>query len=594
MSHVARQPARTSTPRLLAVGVGAVLTVQLVTCLWLLSRSYFTQEDFGELQAYHQRPFGAELLKTSVFGHLMPGLILVERIVGGWFRGSWVAASAFTCLVQLGGTIAFTRVLLALHGRRWWLPWPVAAFALGVVGLNTVSWWAATLAPQVAVATSISAVGCALRFDATRRLRHLASLLVMFALAVAFFEKSVLVSAYLGIFVLLVGPGAPSEGWRERWHRVVTLWPVWLVLGVVSALDLAVYFHGAYLDEAGGGAGVGRTTGYLARALPEGVFTSLIGAARPVSSLPGPGWLTPLVATTVALAVVAFTCLRSTLACRAWLWFAITAALSQVLVARGRLGLQGTAAVVSELRYQVDPAWLFLLALSVALPAAGRTLGPRTRRRVVLTVAALPALALPLWLHSVHALSTHAPGAYARHYLAELRGNDLPADAAFLDLAVPDRLVPAPMRPWNLASTVYPVARHDVRITHDPTGALWVAPDGTVGPVRLEDVSSPSRLGCVTGGNGLVPVTTDGLTSAETRPPLLVAVHYRSTSPASVVALVGPAGDPASARFDPPVPVDGTGDLALPVAPAPGDAVYLAVTGADPVCLEDARLVRPR
>ena len=255
MSHVARQPPRSSTPRLLGVGLAVVLTVQLAVCLWLLSRSYFTQEDFGELQAYHQRPFGSELLRTSVFGHLMPGLIMVERITGGWLHGSWAAASAITCGVQLGGTVAFARVLIALHGRRWWLPWPVAAFALGTIGLNTVSWWAATLAPQVAVMASVSAFGCALRYDAGHRLRHLGSLLVMFGLAVAFFEKSVVVSAYLGLFVLLVGTHDAAEGWRERWRRVVSLWPVWLVLTVVSAADLAVYFHGDYLDEVGDPAG---------------------------------------------------------------------------------------------------------------------------------------------------------------------------------------------------------------------------------------------------------------------------------------------------------------------------------------------------
>jgi len=59
---------------------------------------------------------------------------------------------------------------------------------------------------------------------------------------------------------------------------------------------------------------------------------------------------------------------------------------------------------------------------------------------------------------------------------------------------------------------------------------------------------------------------------------------------------VGPAGDPAAAHFDPAVPVEGSGDLALPVAAGPGDAVYLAAADADaePVCLDDVRLARPR
>jgi hypothetical protein len=200
-------------------------------------------------------------------------------------------------------------------------------------------------------------------------------------------------------------------------------------------------------------------------------------------------------------------------------------------------------------------------------------------------------LALPLWLQTVHDISSHAPGAYARQYLAELRGGRLPARARFLDMAVPEGLVPAPLRPWNLASTVYPIARRDVRMTHDPAGALWIRPDGRVSPVRLEDVTTPVRPGCISHKAGAIHVTDVGLSEAQ--PPVLLALHYTSARAQLIALRIGPAGDPASASPDAPVAIDGSGELALPVAASPGEAVYLSVTGVHRVCLDNVRIVRP-
>ena len=211
----------------LVPALAAVVAAQVVVDLSLLRYSYFFAEDFGELATYSEGPLDLDLLSTSVFGHFIPGLVLVQRYVGIWFGADWAVTSALTCLVQVGGTIAFARLLLALRGAAWWIPWATAAFALGTVSLNTVPWWSATLAPQVAVAASVSTWGCAVRYARTRRRRHLVGVAVMFVLAVSFFEKSIAVSAYLGLFVLLVGTQETDDGWRGRAQEAVRLWPVW-------------------------------------------------------------------------------------------------------------------------------------------------------------------------------------------------------------------------------------------------------------------------------------------------------------------------------------------------------------------------------
>jgi hypothetical protein len=493
----------------------------------------------------------------------------------------------------MGGTVAFTRLLVALRGARWWIPWVAGAFGLGILGLNTAPWWAATLSPQIAVVACVSAWGCAMRYDRSRRLRHLLSLLVMFGVAVSFFEKSVVVSAYVGLFVLIVGTHATDETWRQRVHRVRRLWPVWTVFVVVSAIDLAFYFAGDYLGEAGRPAGTAQTLEYLARSLPEGVLPSLFGAAHPTTGLPGPSWLTPLAATAAAGSVVLWTSLRSGLSRRAWLWFLLSAGLSQVLVARGRLSIQGTDAVVANLRYQVDPAYLFLVALTVALPAAMATVPARRRGRLALAAALAPLVALPLWVDTVRTLSAESPGAYSRLHLHQLRESRLPAGTVFLDMAVPEYLVPPAMYPWNLASTVYPIARPGVDVSHDPRGASWIAPDGSILPVRLHDITAPADPGCLLASDGPVEVVPPpGADLEGVTPPLLLSLRHATRNPTSFVLAVGP-GDGPQRGYGADVPVRGTGELAVPIELTATDAVHLQVTGAARLCLSDVRITRP-
>jgi hypothetical protein len=254
----------------------------------------------------------------------------------------------------------------------------------------------------------------------------------------------------------------------------------------------------------------------------------------------------------------------------------------------------GSEAVVTNLRYQVDPAWLFLVALAVAGPAAARTVGPRARLRIAVAGALAPLLVLPLWVQTLHSISTDSPGTASRAYFSVLRDGDLPDGAAFLDLAVPGYVVPAPMYPWNLASTVYPVVRPGVTTTHDPDGALWVAPDGSVGPVGLADVSTPTSPGCIGTGHPPVEVVPpDAAARAGVGPPLLLALHHEADGDASVRVLLGTSAADAE-RYGPPVTVRGSGDLAVPIAPAAGDAVYVEVREHGEACLSDVRLTRPQ
>ncbi len=574
--------------------LGGVLVVQLVICLYLLRNSYFFSEDFTFLAIYQDVPVTADLLRTSIFGHLIPGFILTQKYFGAWFGADWGMASVVTLAVQLGGTIAFARLLLALVGRRtWWVVWLTTAFGLSVVVLNTAPWWAATATMQITMVAAISAWGCTLRYARTRQWRYLLSLAVMYTVSVSFFEKSIATSAYLGLFVLLVGT-ADDERLRARFRRALGLWPAWVVIGVITLADLAIYFAGPYLDEAGEPAGLGVQAEYLARSLPEGAFPTLIGSVYPVSDIPGPDLLTVVVATAVCLGVVVWTSVRSRLALRVWFWYFLVIFFSQALVARGRLSLIDVDTVVHNLRYQGDAVYLFVIGVAVAVPAAVRAGSSAVRRRVTVAAVVAPLLALPLWAQSVHSISANTPGRTSRDFFAQLRSGDLPPDARFLDLPVPGWVIPTQMYPWNTAGRVYPVVHEGTAVTNDPDGALWIRTDGTIGPVSLRDETPPTtERVCVSPGEPPVPVLTAPEADRPTADPLLAALAYQADGKAKLQLSVGRGKVTRDLRgtgelFD----VSGSGDLAAVIAAGPWRSIYVASAAGD-VCVTSVRLVSP-
>lgn len=574
-----------------SAGLALVLVAQLGAVTYLLGRSYFFAEDFTFLAVYQDQDVTAELLRTSVFGHLIPGFILVNKYVGTWFGASWTAAAVITVVVQAAGTVAFARLLVALQGRRSVSGlWLTAAFGLSVVVLYTAPWWAATVTIGVTLSAAVATWGCTLRYERSRRWRHLVGLALVYTTSVVFFEKAIVTSAYLGLFVLLVGI-RDEDRLADRWRRAWRLWPAWLVIAVITVVDLAFYAAGPYLSESGEPARTSVVVEYLLRTFPEGTFPTLLGAVYPESTIPGPVPLTAVVATVVALAVVGWTSWRSRLARRAWLWYFLVSLVSQGVIARGRLSVFDVDIVVHNLRYQADTVYLFLLALAVAVPAALRQAAPVVRRRALVVAVVAPLLALPLWLQSVHTISTQSPGDDSKAYFAALRQDRVPDDAVFLDLPVSPYVIPPQMYPWNMADKVFPLVRPGTTIGHDPDGAVRITADGAVVPVELTDLTPPSdERVCVQGG-ATQTLLELGQAEHPVDDPLLLATDFRARGRAEVQLAVDDGSGPVEIRgtgelFD----VEGTGALATVVFPPQWEKVTATVASGGPVCFSRVRL----
>lgn len=572
----------------------AVLVVQTIAVRHLLGRSYFFAEDFLFLQIYDGRANDVELLTTNVFGHLVPGFVLVNKYFGAWLGADWTAASFLTLAVQLLGTLGFVRLLVALVGRRWWVPLLTGAFGLSVVCLNTAPWWAATVTIQIAFAAWIWSLDAIVRYADTRRLRYLALMVAGYAVALAFWEKSLAVCAYAGLLSLIVGVARDRETTTamDRLRTTVGLWPVWVPLGVLSAIDLATYASGDYLGDAGDTAAPGEMLQFLGRNVTEGLAPAFFGVVyRPDAGvLTLLSWLVPSVA---LVALAGWTCWRSAFARRVWAWFLISDVLSQLLVARGRLSVLGIDTTSRELRYQLDATLLLLLAVALAVPAAVRASRPAVRPRAALVAVAVPVLCLPLWASSIDYLGDRTPGRASAEYFDRLRAGDYPRDARFLDLTVPGWIVPPPMYPWNTIGRILPVVRPDARLTNDPEGAFGIRLDGRVVPLRLEPVPSSIPAdsgGCLRRGGSLdLPAVTSQPLSEFVPTVFTFAYDAEVAVTVHIYTLSGEAPYAARGLSERALRLDaGTGRFALVVPPTEGWAgMRVALVGRGSVCLSE-------
>lgn len=586
VSRTARRGLSLARPPFLAVLIGMLVAQGLVVTA-LMSRSFLFFEDFSSLVMFEGQPLSVDLLTRSVFGHLAPAFVLTNRYVGHFVGADWAGLTAITVVAQLAGTVAFARLLVALHGRRWWVLWLTGAYAFSIVNLNNAPWWGATVIPQIPTALCVSAFGCAVRFGTTGRVRHLMSFTLVFAAALGFWEKSLVLPAYLGLFVLLVGLRS-TDGTRARLRTVLRMWPIWLAAAALGLADLYVYLRGGYVAEAGVAPPATSVGAFVLRSLSEGVLPSLHGFDFPNVTLPGPDGLTVLAVCLSALVVVVVTCWRSSRGVRVWVWFVVAFAIGQVLVGRGRLNLMGVDLAAHELRYQVDAVYLALVALSVA--ASGAPLVTARRRWARAAALLVPIVLLAPWVLSVRYISDHSWGLGSRTFFSGMRATDAPD--RYLDVAVPAWVVPPQMYPWNMAGQIYPLVRPGATTSTNPDGTFVLTYDGRVVPTDLRPVAVV-RAGTLC----LDPGQTERIDVSGDRAPRsgLVEAEYRGAAGAELrvdAEGVRDMGGSTAVSAGAALPDDAT-RVVVPLPTSDFATLALTNSGAVSTCLSDVRFVVP-
>ncbi|MEU8897210.1 hypothetical protein [Nocardia sp. NPDC048505] len=447
----AEPPAPPAGRWIVVVAVGLILG-QLALRGWVAGSGYYYWDDLiltGRAASYPL--WSAELLRYDHDGHFMPLAFAAAWLLTAVAPMQWSAAVASMLVLQLVASAAVLRVLIVLVGVRRIILAPLVFYLFCPLTLPAFAWWSAALNAlplQCALAWVIAEVVLVLRGGPRR---HVVSALLVFAVALLFFEKAVIIPPVaLAVAALARYVSDGRVGRREILRRGAGLWAgfalvtaVWAIV-FLTVVDVSAEQHS-----------VGELRNLLVRATSFGFVPSLFGGPwlweRWVPSTPWadpPGWA--VAAAWLALGVVAALSIRGR--CRVWaVWLtaAVCVLIAQLPVALARSGPNTAGEIMLSLRYFAD--------VTVILAAAGvLVLSARPRRRLRAgagTATAVLSLFLVSSLCTTYTFVRSWRADPTRDYLttvaAELAEHD---DVPLLEQELPWAVLNPLVYPENLAS----------------------------------------------------------------------------------------------------------------------------------------------
>ncbi|GIF69191.1 hypothetical protein Ais01nite_72260 [Asanoa ishikariensis] len=509
---------------LLAAGL---IAASLVWRASITSRGYLTFDDFPLLSRADAATIGPDFLLTLFNNHFMPAGQLLTWVVLRLTEFQYWPYATVMLVGQALVSVALYRLLLLMLPTSPLLLAPLSLFLFTPLTLEATSWWAVGVNVLPMQLAMVLAAGAFVRYQRGGGRRHLVTLAAAVVFGLVFFEKSLLIVAFVALFAIFVySPGGPVRavvGAARRW------WPVWLVLTVVSLAFLALYLSRTTTSSLRQPSSVGEVATFVGQLVTHTVVPGLLGG--PWSWLDGadgapltaPSLAARVAALVVFAALVAVTILlRRGLAVRAWLLLLSYLALDAALLGATRMGsiFSGVAGAVP--RYVGEIAVVAAICLGVALCGLREAHEGEAREGE----APEPVRAAPRWLpaygYAIPAVlvlflaSCFWSGKgygddwavkAGRDYLNTARA-DLAAAApgtVFMDQPVPEHIVGPLSAPYNLQSQFFSPLDHDPTFVTQARNLWAFDQSGHVRPAWVQGVhGTPGpEEGCgyrVTGG----------------------------------------------------------------------------------------------
>ncbi|MFR9751289.1 hypothetical protein ACL02S_09655 [Nocardia sp. 004] len=397
-----RLPRRVRSARPVVVAAGCLILLQLVLRWWIADSGYFYWDDLIVVGRAASYPLWSEqLLLYNHDGHFMPLAFATAWVVTAVAPLAWAGPVVSLLVMQLGAAVAVLRMLVVLAGARWAILLPMVFYLFCPLTLPAFAWWAAALnALPLQFALAWVSADAVLLVRSGRR-RYALSGIVVCAVALLFFEKSVIV-AFVAFAVVVFARYVDGQDGLVRVVRVVVRRgaALWAGSGVVLACWLAGYLtvaggpelHNSELpgSEPTDGVptdGMGGLLDLLPNAASLGIVPALFGGPlaweRWLPATPWadpPGWV--VVSAWLVLAVLVAASILARL--RVWpIWVAVVVyvLIVELTVALVRGGPNTAAELMQSLRYFAD--------LAVVLAAAGALL-VRAHPRPALSSGRMP------------------------------------------------------------------------------------------------------------------------------------------------------------------------------------------------------------
>ncbi|PXX66417.1 hypothetical protein DFR70_103165 [Nocardia tenerifensis] len=379
------------TSPVLAVA-GGLIVLQLALRGWVAGSGYFYWDDLILVGRAGRYPLlSADLLLHDHDGHFMPLAFAVAWAVTKAAPLVWAVPAISMLAGQLAVSLSVLRMLRLLLGVRWALLIPLTFFLFSPVTLPAFAWWSAALNALPLQFALAWVIGDALLLVRGGRVRYAVSGVVVLAVALLYFEKSVIIPfVAFAVATLAHYVDGRAAAVREVARRGMRLW---VGSGLVLLCWLAAYL--AVVGVGGPRHNPEDMRDWLPHATSLGLVPALVGGPwRWERWLPAAPWADPpgaavLAAWLVLIAVVALTIHRRRRVWPVWLLAAGYVLVMQLPVAVVRGGPNTAAEIMQSLRYFADLGVTFAVVGALVLRASPRRASRASSRRVAIPLLTL-------------------------------------------------------------------------------------------------------------------------------------------------------------------------------------------------------------
>ena len=452
--------------RRVLVVAGLLVVIQLVLRAWVAARGNFYWDDLILTGRSDSLPLlSTDFLLYNHDGHFMPGAFLVAGLITKMAPLQWIGPVISLVVLQALASLAVLRLLRLLMGDRLALFGPFLFYLFSPLTLPSFAWWAAALNDLPLQMGLAWVAGDAIQLVRTGNRRYAITGVLVFAAALTFFEKAVVVPWFaFAVAALVQHVQGHRAVFRNVARRGAPLWrgALYVTGGWILLYTSVVTSHAAQYS-------VGQALTLTSRGFNFGFVPSLLGGPwswnQVMSSIP---WADPpngLVALSLLalLGTVAVTVRAKRHVVAVWLLLAGYVGGCMAVMVLARSGPYTASALGQSLRYVADSAVVVAVAAALIMCAPDRSpktaavKGPPPRvsaRSLMGTGVAVAFLVSSL----ISTLSftrswSHTPTAtYLATAQASLAAN---RGAPLLDQPVSDRILWKLANPYNLASRIF-------------------------------------------------------------------------------------------------------------------------------------------
>ncbi len=531
-----------------AYGIGVAVVVGVHFVLWgiVMLGGWLYWDDFILQGQAARLGLTSDLLLNNHDGHVMPATYLVVWLIQEAAGLNYALVAVTMLLGEVALVVAAVLAFTTLLGRRVETVVALAVLLLAPIMMPALTWWAAALTIVPLATCALFATVTHVRYLQTGSRAALVSTFVLVAVALSFFEKSLLIPGWLFLVTVLVDP---SPGvWAAARAVVIRRWRLW----VGWALFVVIYLA-AFAQVAEGRTrlptGPGQVFDLLVSAIFKTIAPALIGGplrwtavdfsasfADPPAFMIGIGAL--------VLLVVIYAGVRGPGPARkAWVVAGVYLLADLASFAVGRLGEGSDPGVVQAGRYVATS----MIPISIAIGATiagqrARLTRPAWRWPLVAGVSAI-ALAMLISTLSYAAIWSKNP---AETWVGNARSDLAAAEPGvpLLDQDVPDFLLLPVTHPYNQASWFLAPLRERPGFASSTSALQLLDNRGYLVAAQVDGAAAlPAAEGChlvEAGSEVTIPLEHALIPWLHT-----VALDYRAAGPGLVSVAIG-SGEPVT------------------------------------------------